>query len=267
MIYLHENGVTVVASNEAKRGKVYELNGEKYYIARGVADIKRIVDSGEYPLNRVITSKLTSLNYLFQIRGGYQNKAVPDNFNDEITNWDTSNVLSMEEVFSGWPTFNQDISNWDTSRVESMHGMFKSSKYVGNYHMGDTSFNQDISKWDVRNVKNMSEMFLGATSFNQDISNWNVSNVTDMDHMFSGATSFNQPIGNWDTSSVESMRGIFSDVVSIGIVAFVGTYDYTKAGSTSFNQDISNWDVSNVKICLICLVVPHLLIRILAIGM
>ena len=29
MIYLHENGVTVVAKNEAKRGKVYELNGEK----------------------------------------------------------------------------------------------------------------------------------------------------------------------------------------------------------------------------------------------
>ena len=184
MIYLHENGVTVVASDEAKRGKVYELNGEKYYVARGVADIKRIVDSGEHPLNRVITSKLTSLNFLFQIRGGWQNKAVPDNFNDNISNWDTSNVLSMDEVFSGWPKFNGDISNWDTSRVESMYGMFKSSKYVGSHYMGDTSFDQDISKWDVSNVKNMSEMFLGATSFNQDISNWDVSNVTDMTEMF-----------------------------------------------------------------------------------
>ena len=131
MIYLHENGVTVVATDEAKRGKVYELNGEEYYIARGVSDIKRIVDSGEYPLNRVVTSKLTTLNYLFQIRGGWNNRAVPENFNDDITNWDTSNVLSMEEVFTGWPDFNQDISNWDTSRVESMHGMFKSSKYTG----------------------------------------------------------------------------------------------------------------------------------------
>ena len=155
MIYLHENGVTVVATDEAKRGKVYELNGEKYYVARGVADIKRIVDSGEHPLNRVITSKLTSLNYLFQIRGGWQNKAVPKNFNDDITNWDTSNVLSMEEVFSGWPKFNQDISNWDTNRVESMYGMFKSSKYKGSYYLGETSFNQDISNWDVSNVKNM----------------------------------------------------------------------------------------------------------------
>jgi len=247
MIYLHENGVTVVASDEAKRGKVYELNGEEYYVARGVADIKRIVDSGEHPLNRVITSKLTSLNFLFQIRGGWQNKAVPDNFNDDISNWDTSNVLSMDEVFSGWPKFNGDISNWDTSRVESMYGMFKSSKYVGSHYMGDTSFNQDISKWDVSNVKNMSEMFLGATSFNQDISNWDVSNVENMDYMFSGATSFNQDISKWNVSSVKSMANMFSNVTSIGIVAFVGTYEYTTADSTSFNQDISNWDVSNVE--------------------
>jgi surface protein len=252
MIYLHENGVTVIATDEAKRGKVYELNGEKYYVARGVADIKRIVDSGEHSLNRVITSKLTSLNYLFQIRGGYYNDAVPDNFNDDITNWDTSNVLSMDEVFSGWPTFNQDISNWDTSRVESMHGMFKSSKYVGNYHMGPTSFNQDISNWDTSRVKNMSEMFLGATSFNQPIGNWDVSNVEDMDYMFSGATSFNQDISSWDVSNVSSMSGMFSDVVAIGILAFVGTYEYTRAGSTAFNQPIGNWNVSNVK-CMDCM--------------
>ena len=247
MIYLHKNGITVVAKEEAKRGKVYELNGEEYYVARGVADIKRIVESGEYPLNRVVTSKLKSLNYLFQIPGGYYQAAVPEGFNDDITNWDTSNVSSMEEVFTGWPAFNQDISNWDTSKVESMHGMFKSSKYVGNYYMGPTSFNQDISKWNVSNVKNMSEMFLGATSFNQDLNGWDVGNVENMDYMFSGATSFNQDLSNWDVSNVNTMCGMFSDVVAIGIIAFVGTFQYTRAGSTSFNQPIGNWDVSNVE--------------------
>ena len=95
MIHLHENGVTVVASDEAKRGKVYELNGEEYYVARGVADIKRIANSGEYPLNRVVTSKLTTLNYLFQLRAGWNNRAIPENFNDDITNWDTSTVTEM----------------------------------------------------------------------------------------------------------------------------------------------------------------------------
>lgn len=47
MIYLHENGITVVANDEAKRGKVYELNGEKYYVARSVSDIKNIIDSSQ----------------------------------------------------------------------------------------------------------------------------------------------------------------------------------------------------------------------------
>ncbi len=247
MIYLHENGVTVIAKDEAKRGKVYELNGDKYYVARGVADIKRIIDSGEYPLNRVITSKLTSLNYLFQIKGGYTQAAVPADFNDDITNWDTSNVLSMDEVFSGWPEFNQDISNWDTTMVESMRGMFKSSKYEGSYHIGKTYFNQDISKWDVSNVKNMSEMFMGATSFNQDISTWDVSNVENMAHMFSGAVSFDQPVGNWNVSNVKNMCGMFSDTEAIGIKAFVGSYEYRRAGSSSFNQPIGNWNVGNVE--------------------
>ena len=246
MIYLHENGVTVIATDEAKRGKVYEFNGEEYYVARGVSDIKRIVDEGKYPLNRVITSKLTTLNYLFQIRGGWNSRAVPENFNDDITNWDTSNITEMKEVFSGWPTFNQDISNWDTSKVKSMHGMFKTSKKVGNYYSGAAAFNQDISNWDVSNVVDMSEMFLGAESFNQDISNWDVSNVEDMNFMFSGATSFNQDISNWDVSNVKDMSHMFCDITSIGIVAFVGTHEYTRADSTSFNQDISNWDVSNV---------------------
>ena len=70
-------------------------------------------------------------------------------------------------------------------------------------------------------------MFQGATSFNQDISKWDVSNVENMDYMFSGATSFNQDISNWDVSNVKSMANMFSNVTSIGIVAFVGTYEYT----------------------------------------
>jgi len=247
MIYLHENGVTVVASDEAKRGKVYELNGEEYYVARGVSDIKRIVDSGEYPLNRVVTSKLTTLNYLFQIRAGYGQNAVPKNFNDDITNWDTSNVTEMKEVFSGWSIFNQDISNWDTSKVESMHGMFKTSKKVGNYFAGPSDFNQPIGNWDVSSVVDMSEMFLGATSFNQDIGNWDVSNVEDMNYMFSGATSFNQDISNWDVSNVKDMYRMFCNITSIGIVAFVGTYEHDYAESTSFNQPIGSWDMSNVE--------------------
>ena len=79
----------------------------------------------------------------------------------------------MENVFqndtSGITSdFNYDISNWDTSSVTNMKNMFN----------GCNSFNQDISKWDVSNVTNMDNMFNYAFEFEQDIRNWDVRNVS-----------------------------------------------------------------------------------------
>ena len=98
--------------------------------------------------------------------------------------------------------FNQNISNWDVSNVKNMLGMFS----------GATKFNQNISNWNVENVTNMGSMFLGATSFNQDISNWNVENVTNMRVMFYKATSFNQKLdwGNKLKTDVD-MVNMFTD--------------------------------------------------------
>ncbi|MBT4413131.1 MAG: BspA family leucine-rich repeat surface protein, partial [Polaribacter sp.] len=62
----------------------------------------------------------------------------------------------------------QDISNWDVSSVIDMNNMF----------FGSDNFNQDISNWDVSSVIDMNNMFFGSDNFNQDISNWDVSNVT-----------------------------------------------------------------------------------------
>ena len=45
--------------------------------------------------------------------------------------------------------FNQDISNWDVSNVKYMDGMFYKCE----------AFNQDISNWDVSNVSNMKQIF------------------------------------------------------------------------------------------------------------
>jgi surface protein len=57
------------------------------------------------------------------------------------------NGLFFDEGFS---TFNEDISNWDVSNVTNMSWMFYDAE----------SFNQDINKWDVSNVKDMSFMFV-----------------------------------------------------------------------------------------------------------
>ena len=63
-------------------------------------------------------------------------------FNQNISNWDVSNVTTMEGMFAGASSFNQNISNWDVSKVENMIGMFV---WAG-------SFNQDLSQWCVKNI-------------------------------------------------------------------------------------------------------------------
>ena len=76
------------------------------------------------------------------------------------------------------------ISQWNTSAVTNMKDLF-------NYKVG---FNDDISQWDVSNVTNMRGMFSQASAFNQPLEQWNVGNVANMENMFYIAPAFNQPL-------------------------------------------------------------------------
>ncbi|HJM48056.1 MAG TPA: BspA family leucine-rich repeat surface protein [Candidatus Marinimicrobia bacterium] len=164
------------------------------------------------------------------------------NFNDDISNWDVSNVTNMSYLFSGATSFNQDLSSWDVSSVESM----------GHIFYGATSFNQDLSSWDVSNVTNMYGSFWEATNFNGDISNWDVSSVTSMRNMFKQASNFNQNMSSWNVSSVTNMYSIFHEASNFN--QDISSWDLSSVTSTrnmfydatSFNQDISLWDVSGV---------------------
>ena len=125
-----------------------------------------------------------------------------DSFNDaSISEWDTGNVTSMEEMFTEASSFDQSLNSWNTSSVTSMEEMFEDA----------TSFNQDINGWDTSSVTNLSEMFDGATSFNQDISDWDTSSVTDMNGMFESASAFNQSLSSWNVSLVTSMQNMLSN--------------------------------------------------------
>ena len=92
-----------------------------------------------------------------------------------------------------------DISEWETSAVTSMEELF----------YDEEKFNEDISQWNASNVTNMRSMFNQASSFNQDISQWNVSNVINMSCMFSFASSFNQDIGKWPIKADCNTDGMF----------------------------------------------------------
>jgi surface protein len=141
-------------------------------------------------------------------------------YNGDISQWETSGVTDMNNMFAQCSFNNSSISEWDVSSVTDMSYMFQ-------YH---NSFNQDISGWDVSNVNNMAGMFLKAPVFNKDISSWNVGSVTNMQQMFTDACAFNQAIGTWDVSNVTNMISMFANF----------------ANCTTFNQDLGSWNISSV---------------------
>ena len=233
MIYLHENGVTVVAqtgAKGAKAGETYELNGDKYYVAIDRFDLRRLIEEGA-DMSKVVTSKITTMNHLFY----------NSSFNQDISSWDTSRVKSMSNMFMWNEVFNQPIGNWNTKNVTAMMSMFE----------GAISFNQPIGEWDTCRLYNISNMFENAKSFNQPIENWDVSQVAHMLSTFKGAISFNQSLSKWNFGAVAPrMFSLFE-----GAKSFNGNLRGWKLngsltslfkGAESFNQPLDSWDVSNV---------------------
>ena len=204
-----------------------------------------VYENGDlYPTDFVPSTKeelKTALNN-WLLPDGDPNKDSSTYFYVSISDWDTSLITDMSDLFTNESTFNDDISNWDVSSVTDMTRMFE----------GATSFNNNISNWDVSSVTNTDAMFNEASSFNGNISTWNVSSVTDMVRMFEGATSFNNDIGNWDVSSVLNMSNMFNNTMSFNQdlstwnVSFVTNMTGMFEGATSFNENISNWNVSSV---------------------
>ena len=108
-----------------------------------------------------------------------------------VNNW----ILPFEDPNKDSSTYNDfPISEWNTSLITDMSNLFKNK----------TTFNDDINNWDVSNVSNMKSMFESATSFNQDLSNWNTLNVNNMVKMFSGAINFNQSLQTWNVSNISN---------------------------------------------------------------
>ena len=87
----------------------------------------------------------------------------------DIESWDLSNILYVNEMFSGCINFSQSLNGWDVSNITEMMDMFAYS-----------SFDGDITGWDVSSVVTMMGMFQYNDSFNQDISNWEFTSVGDM---------------------------------------------------------------------------------------
>ena len=140
---------------------------------------EKLIINKDYNDNIIVVKSFDELRKIIEDRYdklGPGTKQKPIDFNDI----DVSNIDSFYSSNRDMGIFQKinfkyiDISDWDVSNVRTMNYMFAYCKI----------FNQDISCWDVSSVTNMTRMFYECESFNQNISKWDVSNVTYAINMF-----------------------------------------------------------------------------------
>ncbi len=168
-------------------------------------------------------------------------------YGGNISEWDTSRVYNMSNLFANARHFDEDLSQWNVGNVRDFTGTFSNA----------SSFTADLSLWDTSNALYMAHMFDGASSFNSDLSRWNTTNVLDFSYMFANAQSFNGSVNNFDVTNSYNLSFMFANASSFnqnisdwtredldktGFRAkWVQNMQSMFQGATSFNQDLTGW--------------------------
>ena len=90
-----------------------------------------------------------------------------------------------------------DVSNWDVSNVSTMEFAFRNSPIT----------TLDVSNWNTQSLTNAAYIFQNAI-FSPDVSNWNMSNVTTIRDMLRNTNLFDRSLANWDISNITNMSGL-----------------------------------------------------------
>ena len=172
---------------------------------------------------------------------GFGEQKIKNILDLDLSNFDTSNVTLMWDMFSGMSRLTTlNLSNFDTSQVTYMGGMF-------DYMFNLTTIN--LSSFDTSQVTYMGEMFRGMSKLTTlDLSNFDTSKVTDMTEMFYGMSSLTTlDLSSFDTSKVTNMYYTFSNMPSLTTL-ILSNFNTSKVTDMSYMFSLYNDDISKDKL-------------------
>ena len=103
-----------------------------------IENIKELLNKGETDFSWIHTNKITDMSNLF--------KELNISTNIDISDWDVSNVVTMNYMFQDCENFDCDLSKWDVSNVLNMICMFSHCKNFKD---------KGLENWNVSKVKTM----------------------------------------------------------------------------------------------------------------
>lgn len=179
----------------------------------GVQDDKGTIEEVYPYLFAPVT--LTSLNYAFSGAPNIKDWSFLKFFN-------TSNITLMVGVFYGASADYIDVSNWDTSNVTKMYNVFGGIRSI----IG-------LNKWNVSKVENMDYMFCSQTEDIGDVSNWDVSNCSSFKCMFRENHAIkNIDLSSWAIKSGASISNMFFNMGRVKTIGFPNIANGCTSGST-----------------------------------
>ena len=195
-------------------------------------------------------------------------------FNENIGNWDTSNVGDMRYMFFNALNFNYDISGWSSASVTSMGYIFQGANaFQARFlcssardgppsscsdwaFLTDSTFSDAVSRClSEAPFNGLCTKYGLATKKIGTMPDWDVSRVKDMggsNKNFYNKGTFNGDISRWNTGQVTSMTYMFYSATSFNQP--IGSWNtsqvtymtYMFQSATSFNQPIGSWDTPKV---------------------
>ena len=116
----------------------------------------------------------------------------------DISGWDTSNVITMEDMFCCCKKLKKiiGIENLDVSKLEYTNHMFYECKNL---------VELDLTNWNPISLQNTYDMFYDCSNLKiiKNIENWQLPNIKDIRYMFGGCTKLDVDLSNWDLTNIK----------------------------------------------------------------